>query len=76
MKPWVTRACLIAALLGVTAACGSDDDAKPAQPDAGTATTLSKSCPADTPEFSFGTTGLTSEPNAKLDYKAHLVDAS
>jgi hypothetical protein len=75
MKPCVTRACLFAALLGVIAACDSDDEPAEAS-DAGEKSTASKACPPNTPELNFGATGLTSEPNENLDFKAHLVEAS
>jgi hypothetical protein len=75
MKPCVVRVCLFAAVLGGGGACDSDDDPVEAA-DAGTETTVSKSCPPNTPELNFGANGLSSEPNDKLDFKAHVVVAS
>jgi hypothetical protein len=66
---------LFSALIGVGAGCGPDEQT--ADPvDAGDATTVSKACPPNTPEFNSGATGLTSEPNETLEFKAHLVEAS
>jgi hypothetical protein len=76
MRPCVVRAVLFAVLVGVTTACDSGDDEPAPAVDAGDGTAPSKACPPDTPDFDFGSGGLTSEPNEALGIQAHLVTAS
>jgi hypothetical protein len=74
MKLTAMRTSLALVLAAVGTGCGSDDEPNTppgVEPDAG----LDTSCPADTPPFDFGPTGL-SETNEMAGVKAYLETAS